>query len=304
MGLIDQVFWPEVGKDINVRESDYRAQLHNQKLAAETNNDAEREKALHGFKAVAEAAYKQKPLDSKEYAESVAESIKIELQTIAGLSKEESAEIGGHIAAGVQKVTADADNHVNAGDKDAFNKVRTSVSVIIGREVLPKLFEKYNMSLETKDSFEPRDLVYLVGRALQGEVPESALRACASLTPKQMQDRLEQAGIVKEGDYLYGDFAAMKSTSSKLWDSTRQKILDAAILTMNAAWKSIQLGRAVADNDPSHIEYTGTNNYGTFEEMVRAMYRRGLEGGRGNQELGILRAVFELAKDLREIHRV
>lgn len=256
---------------------------------------------LHGFKKAAEEAYTKTPLDSKEYAQRVAESTAEELVSIAGLSEKDSATIASEIESALKKVTAQGDDQLAANDTGAFNTTRTGVSEIVGREVLPKIFVKYNLDYSLKNSFGPRDLVHIVGRCMQGETPAEVINQVVALSPQEMRSKLESAGCIKPGEYLYDDFVAM-SASNMAPDDVTQKVLTSSILTMNAAWKSIQLGRAVNEQNAKRITTAG--NYGTFEEMVRAMYKDGFERSGGKPEVGVIRAVFELAKDLKQIHAI
>lgn len=140
---------------------------------------------------------------------------------------------------------------------------------------------------------------------LRGEVSEVDIKACAALSPTEMQTELAKfPDLLKEGDYLFGDFAAMRAGPGRYRVSAEQKVIPASLLTMNAAWKSIQLGRAVNEQNPNRIDSEKSANFGTFSEMVRAMYRQGVEKSGGDKKIGILRAVFELAKDLKQIYDV
>lgn len=112
----------------------------------------ENEEVLNEFKDVATTSYGKEPLDSGPYAAAVAKSITEEMKSVAGMTKAESESVGGHVDAALKRVTADGDAAINQGDKDRFNEIRTGVSTIVGREVLPKIFERYGMNIDAKKS--------------------------------------------------------------------------------------------------------------------------------------------------------
>ena len=98
---------------------------------------------------------------------------------------------------------------------------------------------------------------------------------------------------------LYKEFGDMPYG---IGDDNNIGLIASSVMSMNAAWKTVQLGRGVVEGKESRISVGG--NYGTFEEMVQAMYKEGRDKSGGNKKVGILRAAFELAKDLKQIHAI
>ena len=189
----------------------------------------------------------------------------------------------------------------------ALDTIRRSASEI-ARTGLSDILTAAHLSEVQLNSVDLSSCELVVGKILKDKVSGEALEEVKKMSAEDMINLLDKNGLIPEGDRDPSyEFPKTFSGMGKR-EGVSEEEMKAALTAMylaNAAWKFVQPARAESEGKMSRID-PGASNVGSFaEHMVQRMYAEGAKSSSvESQVLGLVRAIYEVAKDAGEVNKV
>lgn len=193
----------------------------------------------------------------------------------------------------------------------AFDKLRDDVSTEVLSRFLEPALEAVGLTKDTIRNVGIGHLGEIAVRSIgEDHLGSKAIEEVRAMNSHTIADALIKEGLITEKDWFLGQFRSLPSGKPSNSDEIKATMI--GVHLANVAWKYAQIPRAARRNIPDMISSKGSPNFGSFEGMTARMFEKGKGSKVGalfrseqvKQWSGLLRVIYELAKDLGEVKKV